>query len=101
MGYPGHRPSLEMRENLPNDASNPFFNTLVQGASKKQTYLSAPTQLAKSNKDTSDDSAMTIKEDERTLLDEVIPLYKRDYVLCDGSVYRIPYLPKGFSSNLS
>ena len=44
---------------------------------------------------------MSIKEDDKTLLSEIIPLYKRDYVLCDGSVYRIPYLPKGFSSNLS
>lgn len=98
IGFPGHRPSMEMRENLPNESSNPFFNTLVQGACKKQTYLSSPTQLAKSNKD---DEKMSIKENSSTLLDEVIPLYKRDYVLCDGSVYRIPYIPKGFSSNLS
>jgi hypothetical protein len=26
-------------------------------------------------------------------LSEVIPLYKRDYVLCDGTKYRIPYRP--------
>lgn len=102
-GFPGHRPSMQMRENSSsNNKGNPFFNTLVQGACRKQTYISAPTQLAKSSKkESSDNSDMSIKENDKTLLNELIPLYKRDYVLCDGSVYRIPYLPKNFSSNLS
>lgn len=100
-GFPGHRPSMQMRENQTKDSANPFFDTLVQGACRKQTYLSGPTQLSSTQKETSDDSAMSIKEDDKTLLSEIIPLYKRDYVLCDGSVYRIPYLPIGFSSNLS
>jgi hypothetical protein len=34
-------------------------------------------------------------------LTEVIPVYKRDYVLCDGSKYRISYRPKLKSSNIT
>ena len=45
-GFPGHRPSMQIRENLTYETANPFFNTLVQGACRKQTYLSGPTQLA-------------------------------------------------------
>jgi hypothetical protein len=36
-GYPGHRPSLETRVI---DNKNPFFNTTIQGACKKQNKLS-------------------------------------------------------------
>lgn len=100
-GFPGHRPSMEMRENHNSESSNPFYNTLIQGACRKQTYLSGPTQLATNKEVINDNTDMSIKEKDQTLLSEIIPLYKRDYVLCDGSVYRIPYLPKGFSSNLS
>ena len=100
-GFPGHRPSMQIRENSSYESTNPFFNTLVQGACRKQTYLSGPTQLASNKEETTDESSMSVREDNSTLLREIIPLYKRDYVLCDGSVYRIPYLPIGFSSNLS
>lgn len=91
-----------MRENGSSKNVNPFFDTLVQGACRKQTYLSAPTQLSTVQKnENSDTTNLSIKENDKTLLNEIIPLYKRDYVLCDGSVYRIPFLPKNFSKNLS
>jgi hypothetical protein len=39
--------------------------------------------------------------DDDSILDELIPLYKRDYVLCDGSLYRIPYRPPFNNANIS
>jgi hypothetical protein len=42
---------------------------------------------------------MTIT-DQTGLSDEIIPLYKRDYLLCNGSKYRIPYYPPFKNTNL-
>jgi hypothetical protein len=36
---------------------------------------------------------MLLEDSRSGFYEEIIPLYKRDYVLCDGSVYRIPFYP--------
>lgn len=104
-GYPGHRPSLETRSPS-ND--NPFFNTTIQGACRKQNKLSKSSLSSASDgtvteKEESDslttDVTMAIK-DETGLSQEIIPLYKRDYLLCNGSKYRIPYYPPFKNTNL-
>lgn len=104
-GYPGHRPSLETRSP---DNENPFFNTTIQGASRKQNKLSKSSLSSASEgtvteKEESDslttDVTMTIK-DETGLSQELIPLYKRDYLLCNGSKFRIPYYPPFKNTNL-
>ena len=98
-GYPGHRPPMQQRQYSLQHV-NPFYNTTIQGACRKQTYLSGSSQIINNTSDSSESSDMTLTEN-TSLLDEIIPLYKRDYVLCDGSVFRIPYYPIGYSSNLS
>lgn len=98
-GYPGHRPPMQQRQYSLQHV-NPFYNTTIQGACRKQTYLSGSSQINNNTSDSSESSNMTLS-DNNSLLDEIIPLYKRDYVLCDGSVFRIPYYPIGYSSNLS
>lgn len=98
-GYPGHRPPMQQRQ-YSLQHINPFYNTTIQGACRKQTYLSGPSQINNNTSDSSESSDMTLTNS-NSLLNEVIPLYKRDYVLCDGSVFRIPYYPIGYSSNLS
>ena len=98
-GYPGHRPPMQQRQYSLQHV-NPFYNTTIQGACRKQTYLSGSSQIINNTSDSSESSDMTLTEN-NSLLDEIIPLYKRDYVLCDGSVFRIPYYPIGYSSNLS
>lgn len=82
-GFPGHRPALQIKSD---DGSSPFFNSTIQGACRKQN------RLRKNN--SSDESSQQEDEnisDYNTYTQEIIPLYKRDYLLCDGSVYRIPF----------
>lgn len=105
-GYPGHRPSLETRVV---DNRNPFFNTTIQGACKKQNKLSksslsdagvgTQTETEEESDSLTTDVTMTIT-DQTGLSDEIIPLYKRDYLLCNGSKYRIPYYPPFKNTNL-
>lgn len=77
-GFAGHRPALQIRQD---DGSSPFFNSTIQGACRKQSRLS------KNNYSENNDS----EQETDTYIQEIIPLHKRDYLLCDGSVYRIPF----------
>jgi hypothetical protein len=94
-GYPGHRPSLQIRET---QARNVFGASTIQGVCRKINRLkrTSTNQIDKTtltiNEDQTveDTSSMAIEENSDSLR-EIIPLYKRDYVLCDGSKYRIPY----------
>ena len=103
-GYPGHRPSLQQKENKDN---NPFFTSTIQGASRKQNKLSKSIIGASTSNDSTketsssiaDNDSMTLNDDSG-LYKEIIPLYKRDYLLCDGSKYRIPYYPPLKNTNL-
>ena len=79
-GYPGHRPPMQQRQYSLQHV-NPFYNTTIQGACRKQTYLSGSSQIINNTSDSSESSDMTLTEN-NSLLDEIIPLYKRDYVLC-------------------
>ena len=80
-GYPGHRPSLQLKEN---QNGNPFFSTTIQGVCKKINRLR--------KEFTNTDAQNILAEDEDSAYRrEIIPLYKRDYALCDGSKYRLPY----------
>ena len=103
LDYPGHRPALETRSPS-ND--NPFYNTTIQGACRKQNKLSK-SSLSTSNvgtqsteSDSSSSEVIMTLTDDSGLSQEIIPLYKRDYLLCDGSKYRIPYYPPFKNTNL-
>jgi hypothetical protein len=61
-GFPGHRPSLETRSPS-ND--NPFFNTTIQGASRKQNKLS------KSSLSSASEGTVTEKEESNSLTTDV------------------------------
>lgn len=98
--FAGNRPALMLRED---DGYQKFFNTLIQGACKKVNHL---INESTKNSETQD------KEEEKTqdslsyyndsdIMDQVIPLYKRDYLLCDGSVFRIPYRPQFNNAGIS
>ena len=107
--YSGHRPSLENRNPIKSDnmdevkkmnkANNVFQNSTIQGASKKINHIKRQTAKEDITKEKETDSVVI--QDADSFHDELIPLYKRDYVLCDGSVYRIPYYPNFTNKNLS
>lgn len=94
-GYPGHRPSLQIKESQSN---NIFSASTIQGVCKKINRLrktsngiiTPPKEDVVDDPNVEDTSSMGIEIDSDSLR-EIIPLYKRDYVLCDGSKYRIPY----------
>lgn len=90
--YIGHRPTLQKKEK--GDDSGDFFTSTIQGVCKKQNKIS---KTEKSNSEKNDDENMSLDDDSYK---EIIPLYKRDYILCDGSKYRIPYIPNLKNSNL-
>lgn len=105
--YPGNRPILEMRtltgktentdEGTPN-VQTPFFANTLQGACRKQNRLKGKGN----NEDTIEDASDPMKlEDDNSYLSEIIPLYKRDYLLCDGSNYKIMFFPETGSSDLN
>lgn len=108
--YPGNRPQLETRKesselqltggvNSLTDRTKPFFNSILQGACKKINRLKARSIQSIDSNAAESDSSLTL-EDKASFIEEIIPLYKRDYVLCDGSTYRIPYYPNFKNSNL-
>ena len=86
----GHRPSM-LQRNI-TDGNNTWIDSTIQGASQKTNKLSVRNNRYKEK--TEDDSAF-----ESARLNEIIPLYKRDYVLCDGSTYYI-FLIENISSNI-
>ena len=87
-GYAGNRPAMGVRQD---DDTEPFFSTLIQGACRKMNHIKNETDSAP--KEEKEDDSMMLNS-QGLMLDEVIPLYKRDYVLCDGTKYRIPYRPE-------
>ena len=97
-GFPGHRPPMNIR----NHASyHQFYDTLIQGACKNVNHLISQTQEKIQEKEEQKMEATVSFDQHDTELDEVIPLYKRDYVLCDGSKYRISYRPNFKNGDIS
>ena len=89
----GHRPSMQQRNyesnqtkhNTDEEVSNKWISSTIQGASFKinKLNLGDGVQKQKTEEDENDSSYDSSK------LSEIIPLYKRDYLLCDGSLYYI------------
>lgn len=98
--YPGHRPAMMAKRNTElisnkssSSAQNPFLQSTIMGASKKI------------NKLINADYNFSDEEQNSNLVytptgyyNEIIPLYKRDYVLCDGSLYSICLFPKNLAT---
>ena len=88
----GHRPSMEQRNyetnqtkhNSDEEVSNKWISSTIQGASFKINKLNLVDGVQKQKKEDEEDSSY-----DSTKLSEIIPLYKRDYLLCDGSLYYI------------
>ena len=93
--FPGHRPSLMYKRNIQvsgdtennSQKADGFVTSTIQGACRKINRLINNNR----NKTTSDEATMV--NIDNAYLNEIIPLYKRDYVLCDGSVYTIYATP--------
>ena len=97
--YAGNRPAMMLRQE---SSDEKFFNTLIQGACKKINHLineSTNNSITEEKEENANDSMKYHDDDD--ILDEVIPIYKRDYLLCDGSVFRIPYRPPFNNADVS
>lgn len=118
--YAGHRPPMmgKRDEGLKGTTSSytdsDYSRSTIQGASKNINHLINPNYSSDNQgsyedkiKDTAiadqDKTNLTAEEKENTIntenvgyYREVIPLYKRDYVLCDGSAYAVYLWPEGF-----
>lgn len=91
--YPGNRPALETR----NPQDNPFYSSIIQGVCKKINKLKRNGQAIP----VFDENSSLSLDASGSYLDEIIPLYKRDYVLCDGSRFRLPFYPQKMSNNFA
>lgn len=80
--YSGARPKMVAPgKNAPTDDKYVFYSSRIQGVSKKINRLLD----TNSNKMVYDDGT------EKTIdVKEILPIYKRDYVLCDGAIYEVP-----------
>jgi hypothetical protein len=93
-GFPGHRPPLQIKETQKN---NIFGASTIQGVCRKINRLKkipmgdVVNEENKINDPTKEDTSSMKEDIDVGSLREIIPLYKRDYVLCDGSKYRLPY----------
>lgn len=80
--YSGARPKLVAPgKNAPADDNYVFHSSKIQGVSKKINRLLD----TKSNRYVYDDGTT-----ETIDVKEILPIYKRDYVLCDGTIYEVP-----------
>lgn len=111
--YAGHRPSMMTKRdvgllkspNLDDSSSSPnapFIQSTIMGASKKINRLINPNPTSS---ESIEDTSTTTNNDELIFessgfYQEIIPLYKRDYVLCDGSIYTLFVYPPNFKTDL-
>ena len=72
---------------------NNFQSSTVQGVCKKINRLKNPQKNTQLSFNTDDE----MHETDSSYLEEIIPLYKRDYTLCDGSLFTIHVHP--YNSN--
>lgn len=115
--YPGHRPAMMSKRDvgmLPNsedekDVNNAFVQSTILGACKKINKLINPSYNFTNHENNFNqaggggegkvEDANDLSYAKEGFYKEIIPLYKRDYVLCDGSIYAIWVFPKNFSTN--
>ena len=115
--YPGHRPAMMSKRDvgmLPNndgdkDVKNAFIQSTILGACKKINKLINPSydftnqennyNQAGGGGEGKIESSNDLSYAKEGFYKEIIPLYKRDYVLCDGSIYAIWVFPKNFATN--
>lgn len=104
--YPGHRPSMMTKRNVGMTNTNTedesgFVESTIMGASKNINRLINPNynyeNLKNQNTDSEDGE---LNYSTAGYYQEIIPLYKRDYILCDGSIYAIYLFPKNFDTTL-
>lgn len=91
--YIGHRPAMRYRSKSGVSGINNFQSSTVQGVCKKINRLKNPQKNTQLSFNTDD----TMHESDSSYLEEIIPLYKRDYTLCDGSLFTIHVHP--YNSN--
>ena len=98
--YPGHRPSMMGKRIVGGSTSendDTFIESTIMGASKKINRLINPKEKPKAtNEETEENTDINYKTE--GYYTEIIPLYKRDYVLCDGSIYAIYLYPTNFDT---
>ena len=102
--YPGHRPSMMGKRivgTTSNESDEMFIESTIMGASKKINRLINPngkpkTTLNEEKEETEENKDINFKTE--GYYTEIIPLYKRDYVLCDGSIYAIYLYPRNFDT---
>lgn len=101
--YAGHRPAMmskreaQMVEDSTITSDNKFVQSTLLGATRNVNKL-INTNYNFNNKETSEEKD-TLNYTSSGFFKEIIPLYKRDYVLCDGSMYSIFLYPKNFKSD--
>lgn len=91
--YIGHRPAMRYRSKSGVSGINNFQSSTVQGVCKKINRLKNPQKNTQLSFNTDDE----MHETDSSYLEEIIPLYKRDYTLCDGSLFTIHVHP--YNSN--
>lgn len=97
--YPGNRPAMGLRKETSDEK---FYNSLIQGACKKISHLLNESEHNSGQQELEESQGDSMGyESGGDFLTEAIPLYKRDYVLCDGSLYRIPYRPQFNNADIS
>ena len=106
--YAGHRPAMMCKrdvgmnvnssDNSYNSWKNPFPESTILGACKKINKLINPNYTAE-KEDEESDLHKDLGYSPEGYHKEIIPLYKRDYVLCDGSIYALWVFPKNFVTN--
>ena len=90
--FVGHRPCMEQRNfqnnvKLNADSSgNRWNSSTLQGASLKTNRLNIGENVSEKTRSEDEEYDSAFESDKLT---EVIPLYKRDYLLCDGSLYHM------------
>lgn len=104
-GFPGHRPAMMSKRNTAimqvndKDSSyNSFVQSTIMGACRKINKLINPDYNATNKNNPSENEENDITITQSGFHKEIIPLYKRDYVLCDGSTYAIFLFPKNFDT---
>ena len=100
--YPGHRPSMMGKRIVGGSASEDdgmFIESTIMGASKKINRLINPKGKPQSTTDEETEEKKDIDYKTEGYYTEIIPLYKRDYVLCDGSLYAIYLYPTNFDTD--
>lgn len=112
--YPGHRPAMMAKRDvgmMTNEVSgansqNQFVQSTIMGASKKINKLINSNYDFAHHEENKNQSQQENWTDDGSInyavegyYKEIIPLYKRDYVLCDGSVYCVFLFPKNFATN--